>query len=282
MLRIQQIILLAGGAVLVILLFLFGKTHLTGDQPVATVGNTVSPGKVTVDFSSILQKAKTTLSKPKRDSIEVMELGLNKVRGEKEKAAMLRSLGEQWSNTGNVIVAGKYFEDAAGIDQEIKTWEEAATRFYIGFPNAADTLTKIYAVQEAINSYKQLHRLDSSNLDYQVREAVCYIDGLGQVMEGVSLLKQVERKDSNNHDMNLILGRLAVVSGQYDKAINRLEKLIRLDPNNAEAYFHLAEAYRALGRKEEAIKALEHCKLLVSDSGFSAQIDSYINQIKNQ
>ena len=81
--------------------------------------------------------------------------------------------------------------------------------------------------------------------------------------------------------MNLILGRLAVVSGQYDKAIARLGKLTTLDPKNAEAWFHLAEAYRAVGKNEEAIKSLEQCKSLVNDPAFSAQIDSYIKQFKN-
>src|SRR4030095_15407641 len=137
-----------------------------------------------------------------------------------------------------------------------------------------------YAVDQAINSYQRLQKLDSANLNYPIREAVCYIDGKGQVMQGVAILKEVERKDPNNRDMNLILGRLAVISGQFDKAIERLERLIKMDPSNAEAYFHLAGAYQAVGRKEDAIKALEHCKSLVSDPDFSAQIDSYINQIK--
>ena len=99
-------------------------------------------------------------------------------------------------------------------------------------------------------------------------------------MPGVLLLKKVEAKDPDNKQMNLILGSLAVVSGQYDKAITRLEKLIKLDPENAEAYYHLAEAYQAVGRKEDAIKSLEQCKKLVNDPAFSAQIDSYIQQIK--
>ena len=81
--------------------------------------------------------------------------------------------------------------------------------------------------------------------------------------------------------MNLILGRLAVVSGQYDKAIARLEKLTKQHPKNAEAFYHLAEAYRAVGKNDDAIKALEQCKKLVNDPAFSAQIDNYIQQIKN-
>ncbi|HUM46396.1 MAG TPA: tetratricopeptide repeat protein [Chitinophagales bacterium] len=151
----------------------------------------------------------------------------------------------------------------------------------MSFPTAADSMVKTFAVQEAIKSYEQLRKLDSTNMAYPVREALCYIDGQGQVMQGVTLLKAVEKKDPDNIEMNLALGRLSVVSGQYDKAVTRLEKLVQTDPNNAEAYFHLAEAYRALGRKEDAIKTLETCKSLVKDTDFRAQIDSYINQIKN-
>jgi tetratricopeptide (TPR) repeat protein len=208
-------------------------------------------------------------------------LELKEVQGDEEKALMLAALGEKWTKTGNIIVAGKYLEDAASITNNAETWEKAATRFFMGFNSAADTLAKIFAVQEAIKCYEQLRALDSTNMIYPVREALCYIDGQGQVMQGVTLLKQVEKKDPDNKDMNLILGRLAVVSGQYDKAVTRLERLVKMDPKNAEAYFHLAEAYRALGRKDDAIKTLEHCKSLVHDEDFNAQIDSYINQIKN-
>ena len=55
--------------------------------------------------------------------------------------------------------------------------------------------------------------------------------------------------------MNLILGRLAVVSGQYDKATARLEKLIKTNPDNAEAYYNLAKALKAKGKKLESAAA---------------------------
>jgi tetratricopeptide (TPR) repeat protein len=283
-LRIQQIILLLSGVVLVAVLYLFGVTHkpqpAVAGMPATAAASNGASGKVTIDFNSILKKAKATLAENERDSIEVLEMGLTRVRGEKEKVNQLSAIGSAWTRTGNIIVAGKYFKDAATVNNEQEKWEQAANRFFTGFPTAADSLAKMYAVQEAIESYQQLAKLDSTNSEYPVREAICYIDGLGQVMPGVLLLKGVEKKDSNNLDMNLILGRLAVVSGQYDKAASRLEKLTRLYPDNAEAYFHLAEAYRALGRKEDAIQALERCKSLVQEPAFRGQVDSYINQIK--
>ncbi|MEP7128955.1 MAG: tetratricopeptide repeat protein [Chitinophagales bacterium] len=282
--RIQQVILLVVGVALVAVLYVFGITKSPKKAELQMPGamqGAATEGAASIDFNSILEKARLTLSDKQRDSIAMVELNIEKARGEIAKATMLQNLGEDWTKTGNIIVAAKYYAEAAAINNDIKTWEEAAGRFFMGFPTAADSIVKMYAVQEAIKCYEQLRKLDSTNMEYPVREAICYVDGQGQIMQGVTLLKGVEKKDPDNKDMNLILGRLAVVSGQYDKAVTRLEHLIKIDPNNAEAYFHLAEAYRALGRKEDAIKTLETCKSLVKDDDFRAQIDSYINQIKN-
>lgn len=241
-------------------------------------GNTSA---ASVEFSSILEKAKGTLNDGQRDSIESLELQLKKVRGDKEKAAMIGTIARTWEKTGNVLVAGKYFAETASITGDKSTFEKSANLFYTGFPTTSDSLARIFGAQEGVKAFQQLARMDSTNLSYPIHEAVCYIDGLGQVMQGVSVLRSVEQKDPDNKEVNLILGRLAVVSGQYDKAIIRLKKVTKLDPTNAEAYFHLAEAYRAVGRKEDAIKSLEQCKLMVKDPAFSAQIDAYIKQIKN-
>ncbi|HYV91333.1 MAG TPA: tetratricopeptide repeat protein [Chitinophagales bacterium] len=280
--RIKQVILLIAGVLMVVLLFEFGVTKAPKQPavmpPAAGSGNgSVSP----VDFSVILEKAKGTLNDGQRDSIESLELQLKKVRGDKEKASMLEAIAAKWEKTGNVLVAGKYFEEASSITNDKNTLKKSANLFYTGFPTTTDSLARVFGAQEGIKAFHQLSKLDSTNYEYPIHEAVCYVDGLGQVMPGVSLLKKVEQKDPDNLEMNLILGKLAVVSGQYDKAITRLKKVTSLDPTNAEAYFHLAEAYQAVGKKDDAIKSLEQCKTLVKDPAFSARIDSYIQKIKN-
>jgi tetratricopeptide (TPR) repeat protein len=277
------VILFTAGVLMVVFLFEFGVTKAPkppGAMMTPGMGGGNSSAS-SVDFASILEKAKGTLNDGQRDSIESLELQLKKVHGDKEKAAMMETIARTWEKTGNVLVAGKYFEEASSITGDRSTLEKSADLFYMGFPTTSDSLARIFGAQEGVKAFQQLVKIDSSNLTYPIHEAVCYVDGLGQVMQGVLLLKGVEQKDPDNKEMNLILGRLAVVSGQYDKAIMRLEKLTKIDPTNAEAYFHLAEAYRALGRKEDAIKSLEQCKLVVKDPAFSAQIDAYIKQIKN-
>jgi len=278
----KQVLLLAGGVLMTAMLFVFGETvapkrNVAGMPPM--MGGQ-SSSTASVDFSAILEKAKGTLNTSQADSISSLELQMKKVRGDKEQASMLLSLAKAWEKTGNVLVAGKYYSDAAALSNDKATLEKAANLFYTGFPTTSDSLARIFGAQQGKETFQKLMKIDSANMEYPVHEAVCYIDGLGNVMQGVSILKGVEAKDPDNKEMNLILGRLAIVSGQYDKAIARLEKLTKLDPQNAEVFYHLAEAYRAVGRNDDAIKSLEQCKKLVNDPDFSAQIDDYINQLK--
>jgi tetratricopeptide (TPR) repeat protein len=51
---------------------------------------------------------------------------------------------------------------------------------------------------------------------------------------------------------HLDLGRLLAERGEYEKAIEHYRRVIELAPAESVAHFHLATAYRRLGRSEEA------------------------------
>jgi|SRR5579884_454900 len=51
------------------------------------------------------------------------------------------------------------------------------------------------------------------------------------------------------------LGGVSIKLRKYDEAIRYLNKSLELDPNSADAYFQLADAFRKLGRAEEAAAA---------------------------
>ncbi|MBS1657814.1 MAG: tetratricopeptide repeat protein [Bacteroidetes bacterium] len=277
----KGVLLLAAGLIIVAGLFFFGDTiPPKKEMPEMPPMMGDAGSSSTVDFNAILVRARGTLRSTQLDSISTIELQLKKTRGDKEQQSMLQTLANTWEKSGNILVAGKYYADAAELNNDKALYEKAGELLYTGFPTTTDSLARIFGAQQGVRVFQALGKIDSANLEYPIHEAVCYIDGLGNVMQGVTILKSVETKDPENKEMNLILGRLAVVSGQYDKAIARLEKLTKTDPGNAEAYYHLGEAYRAVGRTDDAIKSLEQCKKLVNDPAFAAQIDEYIIQIK--
>ena len=67
-------------------------------------------------------------------------------------------------------------------------------------------------------------------------------------------------------------------SGQYEKAVERFKTVIAQKPE-VEPYFYLAESYRQLGKKKEAIEAYNKCKELMPDPAFASRIDEYIKEL---
>lgn len=278
----SQVILLLAGLVLVVFTFEFGRTRFPAgseEMPLANRAKSTQSGDL--NFESVLTKAKTTLNAGDTKMINDLNVRLSLANSDESRAALFAELGQAWTHTGNIIVGGYYFEKASMLRRKNENLDSAAIRFFVGFQNEPDSEARLYAAQQATEAYQQLLNLDSANTDYANKLAECYIDGEGNVMQGVLLLKKVEAKDPFNVTTNLILGRLSISSGQYDKAVDHLQKVIQKDPKNVEGYLELGEAYRALGRKDDAVSALEKCKTLTSRPDFIKQIDSYIQQIKN-
>ncbi len=112
--------------------------------------------------------------------------------------------------------------------------------------------------------------------EWEYAEAVALIEGKNETMPGVQKLLAITRKDPKNLEANLLLAKLAIESGQNDKSIKRLTDLLAVYPDNTEAMFFLAEAYKASGEVDKAKEWLEKCKEKVNNPDFTAEIDDYI------
>jgi tetratricopeptide (TPR) repeat protein len=280
----RQLVLVAVGVILVASLYLFGRTRFPegkmSGMPQASQ-HAANAAQNTLSISTLLDLAKKTLNADELDSVNELTKQLDSATTAKEKEPLLTKLAEKWAKTANFIVAASYRDQLSTLTPTKKNLEETAGLYYLGMQNTGDSLARDYAANKAISTFAVLIKMDSANSDYKVQQALCYIDGKNDVMSGVLELKDVEKTDPDNETMNLTLGKLAVVSGQYDKAIARLEKLIKMHPDNAEAYLRLSEAYKAVGRKGDAVKVLEKCKTLVQNEEAKKQIDQIINQINN-
>jgi predicted Zn-dependent protease len=145
---------------------------------------------------------------------------------------------------------------------------------------APDAKAKAFLSKNALECYKKAVDLDSTNTENRIRLAGAYMGDGSAPMQGVSILLDIVRKDSTNVDALLMLGRFGIISGQYDKAIVRLQKILYLHPQNSEALLLLAEAYNNQGNISKAIEMLERCKKSVSDPDAKKEIDKYIESIK--
>ena len=86
--------------------------------------------------------------------------------------------------------------------------------------------------------------------------------------------------DPENVNALTNLGYFAIQSGQYDKAIERFEKVLQIDSLNAEAYLYLTDVYLSQDEVEKGIETLEEYKKMVNDPLVKKQVDDYIKEIK--
>ena len=221
-----------------------------------------------------LAAAYAQLSKPTADSLRTMQ-------NQAQTKAQWSDLSKKDLKAGSLFLSAYSLDNVAHVEPSAINWAAAGDRYSQAFQMATDSSLKPFVINKAMECYRNAIGKDSSNIKNYVKLAACFTDGTGDVMSGVLLLRSVEKRDSTDSDLNLMLGRLDVVSGQYDKAVKRLSRLTLRDPQNTEAWLHLGEAYRALGQKDKAVESLMKCRATVSDPAVRQQVDNIIKQIKN-
>ena len=165
----------------------------------------------------------------------------------------------------------------------------AGNHFNDAYKSTTDTAVQPAFVENAINAYKNAVKLKADNLDAKTGLGIAYVNqtslGItdpngGSPMQGIMLLLDVVKHDPNNRNANLNLGLFAMKSGQFEKAVARFKNMIA-QKDEVEPNFYLAESYKHLGMKKEAIAAYQKCKTMVAEPVVRQKIDQYIKELQN-
>lgn len=259
------------GLVVALCGFLFFKGYKSNKA----VLQSASPGFAKeFDFDSYLATAKGELEAKYKD-------GLTTIGEDNNDTLVLQKKIVLWDSAGYPLVAAHYLFQLAKIKQDEKNWFAAGSKYYMLAASVSDSLIAMESAKQAKYALEKVIGMNNNNLDAKNALAACYIEVDQDVMKGVSLLKEVIEKDSNNVQAIYTLGMLSVQSNQLEKAQQRFEKLISLQPFNAEYYFYLGEIYARSGNTGAAIKTYEKCKTLLTDKEAKKEVDTIINKLKN-
>jgi tetratricopeptide (TPR) repeat protein len=99
-------------------------------------------------------------------------------------------------------------------------------------------------------------------------------------MAGILKVREVAEKDSNNLFAQYMLGVGGVISGQFDKAISRFEKVVQKQPNNIELLFKLAETCEQAGKKADAADWYERINSLVGNPDMKKELTARIEALR--
>jgi tetratricopeptide (TPR) repeat protein len=265
-------LVLLGGSI-----FFFGKkTVLTQEVSVDAVESTQG-----MSVEVLLDIAKSSLKEEEKSNLEPISLALDTVQQPNQRAALHKSLSAFWDTKGNWGASAVHFEYAADIDKQATSYMVAGSRYQAAAEMASDTMLSSFLFRKAIETMGKAVEIEPDNLDMIADLANANVVGTPQPMRGIQQLLDIVTREPRHLKANVYLARLAITSGQHDKAVERFTSIIEWYPAYAEAYLGLGEAYYNLGNTAMAVQNLEQYKGLVRDESVLAQVDMFIDQIKS-
>ena len=281
----KQIILISAGIVLLFALFLFGRT--TGNKPLASVSkqdiSSIKPFNVLQYI--ILEKAK--LSTNQTLTVSKLETDLSSSTAPAQQIKANEALAAFWKDTAKSYEPyAFYLSEGSKLDNSEKNLTFAA-RIFLDNLRAEKDLSKLnWETTTAIDLFERALKLNPENADLKIGLGSCYIYGKGrsgnpqETMQGIQQLLSVVRKDSTNLKAQMMLGVGGLVSRQFDKSIERLNKVVTQQPQNAEAVAYLADAYAGKGDKANAVKFYNISKRLINNPHYNEEVDARIKSLK--
>lgn len=284
MIKPVQIVLIVLGLVLALGLYYFADLKGPAKEPPAAMqgGHTNGAETSSFDFAMYKEGLLNKLPSSEKATIKDLEAKVAKTDDLKAKKDLLNQLIEASEKNKLEAIACMYSRQIAEAENTAAAWDKTGDNFSETY--GSDSITadvRPFLIQNAQESYQKALELAPNDTDTKIKLAGTYMDGGQQPMAGVSILLDIVKQDSNNVRAQFILGRYGIVSGQFDKAVVRLSKVTQLDPKNTDAWFYLGQAYSSLGQKEKAIESFEKCKSMMDDPEVQAQIDAFIEKIKN-
>lgn len=203
---------------------------------------------------SLLSDAKAHLEPAEAAQVAELEQLIEKSAGDAERVVALKRLSGLWYDLGQIPVAGTYAEQIAGIENADSSWSVAGATFFNGLVTSQDPVLRRFCADHAVKAFESAASLAPGKPEHRVNLALVYAENPppDNPMQAVMMLRDLEAKHPDNPSVYNALGRLAIKTGQWQRAVDRLEKARSLDPKNPNTPCLLAKAYEGLGNTTKA------------------------------
>lgn len=272
----KQFLIALSGLLLAILLFVFGKTS----EPPMPVVHAKADHTHSFDIQSFIREQKAQLSPKLQKRLDEIE----KIPADTSRYLALAGI---WKDSAKIYEPVLFYQaEAAKLVNSEKNLNFAAQLFLEWLRVEKDEAKLEWETAEAIDLFQRAIKLNPENDDLRIGLGSCYIYGNSrasdpqQTLKGIQEILSVARKDSTNMKAQLMLGVGGMVSGQYEKAIERFKRVVEAQPTNLEAIAYLADAYAATGKRAEAINWYTISKRLANNPHYSEEVDKRIKSLQ--
>ncbi len=158
-----------------------------------------------------------------------------------------------------------------------------AARLLLGHLMTADNLSmQTWLATNAKTLLEQSLQINPANDSVKVEIGACYLFGniSSTPMEGILRIKQVADAHPENMYAQLMLGLGDIKSGQYDKAVERLQRVAKKEPYNLQAIFNLAETYERKGENTNAVTWYRKAQNIITIPEAKQEIEARIKTLQ--
>jgi tetratricopeptide (TPR) repeat protein len=216
---------------------------------------------INIDPKPLIEAAKKELSSYDLNELTGLENQADQAEGP-ERSVALQKLSGKWYRLNKPYIAGSYAEQVALEEPSGEAWSIAATTYLAGIGQAEDLLSK-GCLNKAIEALENAISLEPEQIQHRLNLALVYAERPPEdnPMKGIQMLLSLNEKNPNSVSVLNALGRLAIKTGQWDRAQQRLEKADSLEPDNRTTICLLSEVYAQQQHpRAKAIK--DKCELL--------------------
>lgn len=281
----QQLILTGAGIILIALLFFFGTT--VANKEAIAIPDAAKSATPKFNFDKYLLTTKQKLPIAQQNYLDNLENSVKRGDVKEQQIKTFNLLSAFWKDSAHVEdLHNFYAAESAKLVNSEKNLTFAAQLILRDLRNEEDIAKRGWKAEEAISLFEKAIELNPSNDSLKVGLGSCYVFGKGMAgdaqstMKGIQQLLHVVKKDSTNMQAQLVLGIGGVISTQYDKAVDRLQTVVKNEPANIEAISWLADAYAGKGDKPNALKWYEISKRMINNPAYSKEVDERIKLLK--
>ena len=268
---------------LVATLFLFGRT--VPKKEIAVVhteddGHEHASKDISID--SILIEAKKQLSTEQVARISMLENSISRGDVKEQTIKVYHQLSHFWGDSmGYFPPYGWYEAEAARLENSEKTLTFAAHLFLEALQREQDPQLLKWEARQAKDLFERSLKINPDNDSSKVGLGACYLFGniSPNPMEGITKIMEVIEKDSTDTYAQITLAKGSMLSGQGDKAIDRLLFVNRLHPENIEAILLLAEIYERKNDKTAAADWYRKSLLFIKRPDARMEIEKRMNEL---
>lgn len=217
----------------------------------------------TTNIQNLLTEAREELRADEMGMIDAINMRLELAETDSARIEVYKNLSSSWYQSGYFGIAGHYAEEIAKLKNDELSWSIAGTTYAAGIKNARNEKVKDFNVARARKALENAISINPANVNHKINLAVTFTEQPlpENPMKGIMMLLDLNEQNPENVSVLYQLARLGIQTGQFDKAIQRVETALEIEPENQRIICLAVEAYNGLGNTEKAEAFRLRCEL---------------------